>query len=113
MARVCQPAMCAVNEDLKFTVETGDDYPDKHLPTLDFKFGQTKEGYLVHTYFQKPMKTPFVIMAKSAMGDHQRYSILTNELIRRLSTIDTDYVKHEQIQENIRSLYTGNEKFWL
>jgi hypothetical protein len=31
------------------------------------------------------MKTPFVIMENSAMSNNQRYSILSNEMIRRLS----------------------------
>ena len=83
MARVYHPAMESVNPDLKFTVETPDDYKDKKLPTLDFSFKQTKEGFLTHTYFQKPMKTPFILMADTAMGDKQRFAILSNELIRR------------------------------
>ena len=43
------------------------------------------------------MKTPFILMADSAMGDKQRFAILSNELIRRLSTIDTEYTETEEI----------------
>ena len=42
-------------------------------------------GLLNHSYFQKSVKTPLVIMEKSAMSHNQRYSILSNEMIRRLS----------------------------
>ena len=31
------------------------------------------------------MKTPLVVMERSAMGEHQKISILSNEIIRRLS----------------------------
>ena len=47
------------------------------------------------------MKTPFILMERSAMGDQQRYAILTNELIRRLSTIDTEYVTAGEVMEVI------------
>ena len=36
------------------------------------------------------MKAPIVIMKDSAISDHQRYSILSNELIRRLSNTNPD-----------------------
>ena len=38
MARICLPAMNAVNEDLVFTVEIPEDFPNNRLPTLDFLF---------------------------------------------------------------------------
>ena len=81
--------------------ETADDYENKRLPTLEFSFNLTEEGFLTHTYFQKPMKTPFILMERSAMGDQQKYAILSNELIRRLSTIDTEYVTVAEIMEVI------------
>ena len=45
---------------------------------------------LNHSYFQKAMKAPLVTMKTSALSDHQRYSILSNELIRRLSNTNPD-----------------------
>ena len=96
MARICQPAMNAINIDLKFTVETPEDYPDKRLPTLDFLIWF--ENFLInHTYYQKPMKSPFLIMNRSAMGDHQRAAILANELVRRLSNVNAGHVEHEEV----------------
>ena len=52
---------------------------------------------LVHSYFEKEMKTPYTIMNNSAMGEHQKASILSNELVRRLSNIDIENVKHEEV----------------
>jgi hypothetical protein len=36
MARICQVAMNAINEDLTFTVEVCGDFEDNRIPTLDF-----------------------------------------------------------------------------
>ena len=75
------------------------------------------------------MKTPFVLMARSAMGDHQRYAILTNELIRRLSQINVEHVdiievikvievftqemkSSEYTREQIRETVIGGVKGW-
>ena len=54
--------------------------------TLDFTYWQ-EEGKILHEYYEKSMKTPLVIMKRSAMCQSQKISILTNELIRRLSNI--------------------------
>ena len=37
MARILRPAMNAINSDLSFTVEIGEDFKDQRLPTLDCK----------------------------------------------------------------------------
>ena len=94
MVRICLPAINSVNTDLVFTAETPEKFPENKLPTLDFllwleKSGPLK-GLLNHSYFKKPMKAPLVIMKDSAIGDHQRYSIISNELIRRLSNANPD-----------------------
>ena len=99
MARICRVAMKSVNPDLDFTVETAQDYKDKYLPTLEFKTKITELGIIIHTYYQKPMKTPFILMEASAMADQQKYQILTNELIRRLSLIDIEHIDMKDILE--------------
>ena len=50
MARICLPAMNAVNEDLTFTVEVASDFPEKKLPTLDFNLWMRKDQSLTHNY---------------------------------------------------------------
>ena len=79
MARLCLPAMNAVNIDLEFTFECEDDFSDKKLPTLDYKIWQEKDGQINHSYFQKTHKTPFVIMSRSGMSSQQKVQILANE----------------------------------
>ena len=43
------------------------------------------------------MKTPFGLMANSPMDESQRHSIFTNELVRRLSTVDIDNTESKEI----------------
>ena len=101
MARICKDAMNHVNKDLKFTTETQEEFNHERLPTLDFEVWMNAEGVVKHSYFQKPMKTPYVIMARSAMASHQKYQILSNELTRRISNINTEVVEHKEVLEKI------------
>ena len=90
MTRICHPAIEDVNQDLKFTSEIEEDFPDGWMPTLDFKTDMDDKGSINHTYFQKDMKTPFVVMKRSAMASKQKFSILSNELIRRMSNVNRE-----------------------
>jgi hypothetical protein len=96
MARLCLPAINSVNNNLVFTCELPEEFEDKKLPTLDFYLWLDKMGLLHHSFFQKSMKTPLVIMEQSAMSDNQRHSILANELIRRLSNTDHEDIDLEE-----------------
>ena len=56
-------------------------FDDDRLPTLDTKLWLEK-GMIRFTYFEKSIKTPFLLMKRSAMSQHQRCAILANELVR-------------------------------
>jgi hypothetical protein len=95
MGRICLEAMNDVSPDLTFTVETVHDFDNKRLATLDFEAEvvdcQTHGcPQIIYSYFEKSMKTSLVIAEASAMGEHQKFSILTNEVIRRLSNTSKD-----------------------
>ena len=75
--------MNAVNEDLEFTIETVYDFENRRLATLDFEC-EVIDNQISYSYFQKSMKTPLVIGASNAMSEHQKISILSNEVIRRM-----------------------------
>ena len=96
MARLCLPAMNAINCDLVFTMEIPEDFPLCKLPTLDFEMWLEWWG-INHTYFEKLMKTPYLLMQRSAMGEQQKASILSNELVRRLSNVNYGRVPKEEI----------------
>ena len=89
--------MNSVNPDLKFTTECQEDYAGERLPTLDFSMWLNKDNKIQHTYFQKPTKTPYVIMERSGVSYHQKFQILSNELVRRLSNVDITSIPQEEI----------------
>ena len=92
----CQKAMNDINVDLVFTTETRKDFENGRLATLDFEV-DVVDDILTWRYFQKAMRTPLVMMADTAMSDHQRYSIMTNELIRRMSNTKKDTPPEDKI----------------
>ena len=94
MAKICLPAMNSVNPDLRFTTEAPEDFKKKRLPTLDFVIWMV-DGILYHSYYEKDMKTQYTVMQRSAMSEHQKMSILSNELVRRLSNIHRDVLNEE------------------
>ena len=82
------------------------------------KASKIKDYRLIHSYFEKEMRTPYVVMKRSAMSDHSRYNILANELVRRLSNMRKDDTKHEENEEVVEHVikecktsgYTRHEK---
>ena len=90
-----------MNKDLKFTAETAEDFEDQRLPTLDFSLWLENNGEINHSYFQKPMKTCYVTMKESAMSQHQKVQILSNEIVRRLSNVNYPKIGKGEIRRII------------
>ena len=92
MARLLIDAMNSVNKDLVFTTETQEDFKSERLPTLDFEMWVTPENKIEHSFYQKPMKTPLLLMERSGMSNQKKYQILSNDLTRRLSNIQVETI---------------------
>ena len=88
MARLCLPAMNAINPDLTFTAEVEEDFANKRLPTLDFSLWMEKTGEVKHSYYEKSIKSQMMLDRDSAMATKQKITIQANELTRRLYNID-------------------------
>jgi hypothetical protein len=52
------------------------------------------------THYEKEMRSQFTVMRRTAMSEHQKMAILSNELVRRLSNIHQE-VFEEEIKEVI------------
>ena len=104
MKRICLPAINSINEDLVFTGETPEDFANMRMPTLDFEFWLEENGEINHNYYQKPMKTPYVIMKSSAIIQHQKIFILSNEVVRRMSNINDDKISLEEKYATVEQL---------
>ena len=74
-------------------LELEEDYPSKHvsekLPILDLHVW-TENNQILHTFYQKPVASKKVIMARSALPTSTKRSILVQEGLRRLRNTSPD-----------------------
>ena len=63
MGRVCRAPLNSVNPDLRFKVETTEDFANKRLATVETEL-QVMDGIIYHSYFEKKMTTPLVLMER-------------------------------------------------
>ena len=68
---------------LDFTVETGDDFSDGWLPTLDTSLRVNGNNQVDYIYYEKPTTTNTTIHQNSAMGENAKMQCLANDLVRR------------------------------
>ena len=98
------PAINSINEDLIFTGETPKDFANMRMPTLDFELWLEDSGEINHNYYQKPMKTAYMIMKRSAISQHQKISILSNEVVRRMGNINDAKISIEEKYATVEQL---------
>ena len=72
----------------------------------EYKIGNIRNAifnpsWLIYYYVVSTLRTPYVVMQRTAMGEHQKSSILSNELVRRLSNINIGRVDHSEVLEII------------
>ena len=66
-------------------METGDDFGDGWLPTLDTNLKVTSGNMIMYKHFEKPMNSNVTLQMDTAMGEDPKMKCLANDLIRRLS----------------------------
>ena len=104
MARLCVKAMNHINKDITFTTEVTSEFKNKKLPTLDMNLMMKSDYKITHTYFEKEMKSQVLIEKDSAMTQRQKYSILANELTRRIYNIDEEDDEFDkEVEETIET----------
>ena len=87
-ATVLKAVMDSINPDLTFEMELEEDFPGNKLPTLDCRVwletSEDKPPQFNFSFFEKTMNSWFVILEKSAMSYKAKFSILSQEVIRRM-----------------------------
>ena len=81
---VIKNSMKGVIEYLDFTFETGTDYQDGWLPTLDTNLIVGDGNIVTYKYFEKPTTTNTTIRSTTAMAENPKVQSLSNDLVRRL-----------------------------
>jgi hypothetical protein len=96
--RILHGTMNGIGNFLNFTMETGDDFVDGWLPTLDTNLKVTMGNMIMYKQFEKPMNSNVTLQMDTAMGEDPKMKCLANDLIRRLSNTcerldDTERIK--------------------
>ena len=91
--RVLLKSMDGVENYLKFTGETGEDFEGGWLPTLDTNLKVTKENKVLFKMYEKETCSKQTIHKKSAMGENIKSQILSQDLIRILLNTSEDLSK--------------------
>ena len=71
----------SVHKELKFEMETCEDFESETLPTLDYQCWM-EEGKLIYKFFMKPMAKKTLIMKSSALGENTKVAALTQDAVR-------------------------------
>ena len=83
---VIQELANSISPMIKLTVETPCNYKNGYMPVLDIqvKINKNEKNRIDFQYYEKPTKTPRVILANSALSFSKKRTILTQECLRVL-----------------------------
>ena len=77
-------SMKGVASYLSFTYESGEDYPDGWLPSLDTSIKVNPCNQILYRYYEKPTTTNITIRNSTAMAENPKIQSLSNDMVRRL-----------------------------
>ena len=98
--RVLGGTMGCIEEFLEFTTETEEDFPDGWLPTLDTAWKVSEDNCVLFKFWEKPTNTNRTLNKRTAMGENQKITILTQEVVRRLGNT-MEGMKREEYEDII------------
>jgi hypothetical protein len=84
---ILQQSMKNVYEFLRMTMETGLDFSDGKLPTLDVKVWINEKNQVLYSFFEKPMVCNQVLQKSTALAEDTKVSSLVQEVYRRMSNV--------------------------
>ena len=73
-----------VEDFLDFTMEIGEDFEDKWLPTLDTKLWVNGSSQVLYSFYEKPTSSNMTVQRRTAMGEQAKIQVVSNDLVRRL-----------------------------
>ena len=77
--------MQEVETYLKFTVESGEEFKDGWLPTLDLNLKVGEDNKLMYKFYEKDTCSSTTVMKRTAFCENAKIQIVSNDLVRRLS----------------------------
>ena len=88
--RVLLGTLEGVEDYLRFTMETGEDYRDQWLPTLDMSLYVSEDNKVLYRFYEKPTASNITVQKRTAMGEDSKLQIVSNDLVRRLQNNSED-----------------------
>ena len=82
--RVIHGTMQEIENFLKFTMETSEDFESGWLATLDTVLCVTEGNKIEYIYYEKPVSSNVIVQKLTAMEENSRMKTLANELTRRV-----------------------------
>ena len=82
--------MEGVEDYLRFTIETGEDYGDQWLPTLDMSLYVSEDNKVQYRFYEKPTASNLTVQKRTAIGEDSKQQIVSNDLVRRLQNNSED-----------------------
>ena len=111
---VLEDTMRGVQNYLKMTMETEDDFPDGGLPvpTLDINLWVREDHMIMYTFYEKPMSTNQVLHKDSAMPENTKIASLTQDLVRRMKNTSelVDKVERNKVVDNYAQKLANSEE---
>ena len=83
--RVVAGSLNEVESFLMFTTESGEDFEDGWLATLDTSLKVDQNNKVLFRYWEKPTNTNRVVQKRTAMGENMKVQILSADMIRRIA----------------------------
>ena len=81
---ILRATLMGVVDYLKFTVESGEEYVDGWLPTLDVSLKVDKDNSVQFKFFEKDTCSRKTVHKDSAMEENAKIQTVSNDLVRRL-----------------------------
>ena len=89
-ARALEGSMRGIMGFLDFTIETGEQFSDGWLPSLDTNLKVDDKNVVLYKFYQKPMASRQVIHKDTAMAENSKVQSLSYDLTRRLLNTSED-----------------------
>ena len=99
-------SLSTIDPEIQTSFDVPSDFPDGKMPYLDTKqwmeYNDEKypQGKLLHQHFVKPMATRIVVEKESAIGEREKRTIHTQEIIRIFRNCHED-LPQEQVNKLI------------
>ena len=95
--RIWERSLGGVEEFLSFTTETGDDYSDGWLPTLDCSIKvDTSTNKILYKFYEKETASKRTVQKSTAMTEDTKIQVVSNDLLRRLMNTSDDLGEEEK-----------------